>query len=197
MITVGRAIVSEDVINIKFMCNLKACSGNCCVQGDEGAPLDENEIGDLEDALDEVVPYMRQEGIDVIDKYGVFDYGSEGDYVTPLVNNNECAFVYFENGMALCAIEKAYLEGKITYRKPISCHLYPIRITEYKDFDAVNYHEWHLCKPALKYGEELGTPIYKMLQEPLTRKYGAAWYAELIKEVDSGIYDEVLEKNKK
>ncbi len=196
MITVGRAIVSEDVINVQFMCDLKACGGECCVQGDEGAPLDENEIGELEDSLEEVVPYMRKEGVDLVDKYGVFDYGSEGDYVTPLINDNECAFIYYENNMALCAIEKAYLEGKIKYQKPISCHLYPIRITEYADFDAVNYHKWSICSSALKHGKEIGIPIYKMLKTPLIRKYGSDWYAELEKEIDSGIYDEVLNKNK-
>jgi len=111
------------------------------------------------------------------------------------VNDNECAFVYFENNIAYCAIEKAYLEGKIKYRKPISCHLYPIRITKYADFDAVNYHEWPVCNSALKLGKELGIPVYKMLKEPLIRKYGEAWYKTLEDEIASGIYDEVLNKS--
>jgi hypothetical protein len=194
MISIDNTIISEDVIKVQFVCDLKTCKGDCCVQGDEGAPLEEYEISELEDALDEVIPYMRPEGIEVVDRNGVFDYGMEGDYVTALVNDNECAFVYFEKDIAYCAIEKAYLEEKIKFRKPISCHLYPIRITKYADFDAVNYHQWPVCNSALKYGKQLGIPVYKMLKEPLIRKYGENWYQTLEDEIASGIYDEVLNK---
>lgn len=194
MINIGRTIISEDVVKVNFMCNLKFCHGDCCVEGDEGAPLEENEIGIIEDALDEIVPYMRKEGIEVVDKNGVFDYGVDGDYVTPLVNDRECAFVYFENNISFCAIEKAFLEGKIDFQKPISCHLYPIRITEYAEFDAINYHKWTICSPALKHGDDLGIPVYKMLKEPLIRKYGEKWYQQLEDEIASGAYDEVLNR---
>ncbi len=194
MINIGRTIISEDVIKVQFMCDLKSCHGDCCVEGDEGAPLEENEIGIIEDSLEEIVPYMRKEGVEVVDKNGVFDYGMDGDYVTPLVNGRECAFVYFENNISYCAIEKAFLEGKIDFKKPISCHLYPIRITEYADFDAVNYHQWPICSPALSYGKELGVAVYQMLKEPLIRKYGSKWYQELEDEISSGIYDEVLNR---
>ena len=194
MINIGRTIISEDVIKVNFMCDLKSCHGDCCVEGDEGAPLDENEIGIIEDYLDDIVPYMRKEGLEVVDKNGVFDYGADGDYVTPLVNDRECAFVYFENNTSFCAIEKAFLEGKIDFQKPISCHLYPIRITEYAEFDAVNYHKWPICSPALEYGKELGMPVYKMLKGPLVRKYGEKWYQQLENEIDSGAYDEVLNR---
>ncbi len=194
MINIDNTIISEDVIKIQFVCDLNACHGDCCVEGDEGAPLEENEIGELEDALEEIIPYMRPEGIDVIDRNGVFDYGMEGDYVTPLVNDKECAFVYFEKNIAFCAIEKAYLEGKINFIKPISCHLYPIRITEYADFDAINYHKWPVCNSALKLGKQKGIAVYQMLKEPLIRKYGADWYQKLEDEIASGAYDEVLNR---
>jgi hypothetical protein len=194
MISIDKTIISEDVIKVQFVCDLKSCHGDCCVEGDEGAPLEEEEIGIIEDALDEIVPYMTPEGITVIDKSGVFDYGMDGDYVTPLINGKECAFVYQENGVWFCAIEKAYREGKIDFIKPISCHLYPIRITEYADFDAINYHKWPICSSAIEYGKELGIPVYKMLKEPLIRKYGENWYQKLEEEIDSGIYDEVLKR---
>ena len=184
MIIVEDKIVSDDIVNVRFLCDLHACRGDCCVEGDEGAPLEAEEIGIIEDALDEIKPYMRGEGIAVVEKMGIFEYGMDGDYVTPLVNNRECAFVYFENGIAFCAIEKAYREGKIDFIKPVSCHLYPIRITKYKDFDAVNYHQWPICSPALKHGEEKGTPVYVSLKEALIRKYGQPWYNKLIKAIE-------------
>jgi len=184
MIVVDDKIVSDDVVNVLFSCDLVACQGDCCVEGDEGAPLEEEEIGIIEDALDEIAPYMREEGLKVVDNTGVFDYGADGDYVTPLVNDRECAFVYFEKGIALCAIEKAFREGKIDFIKPISCHLYPIRITEYADFEAVNYHQWSICSTALTCGTKKGSPVYESLKEPLVRKYGAEWYAKLEKEVE-------------
>ncbi len=184
MIVIDDKIVSDNVVNIEFSCDLAACHGDCCIEGDEGAPLEEEEIGILEDALDEIAPYMRAEGLKVVDDTGVFDYGAEGDYVTPLVNGNECAFVYFENDISFCAIEKAFREGKIDFIKPISCHLYPIRITEYADFIAVNYHEWPICSTALKHGKQKGIPVYKSLEEPLIRKYGEEWYLKLVKAVE-------------
>lgn len=184
MVVVGDVIVSDEVVIEKFICKLSACQGGCCVEGDEGAPLDENEIGEMEDCLDEVKPYMTPEGLAVVEKNGVFDYGMDGDYATPLVNDSECAFVYFENKIAFCAIEKAYLEKKIKFQKPISCHLYPIRIKAYNDYDAVNYHRWHICEPARIFGKEKGLPVYKFLREPLIRKYGEAWYKKLESEVN-------------
>lgn len=194
MISIDNTIISEDVIKVQFVCDLKSCHGDCCVEGDEGAPLEEIEIGIIEDALDEITPFMTAEGIEVIDKTGVFDYGMDGDYVTPLVNGKECAFVYSQDGIWFCAIEKAYREEKIDFIKPLSCHLYPIRITEYADFEAINYHKWPICSPALKHGKDLGVPAYKMLKEPLIRKYGEDWYKKLEEEIDSGIYDEVLNR---
>ena len=185
MIIVDDKIVSDDLVSVYFSCNLHACHGDCCVEGDEGAPLEEEEIGILEDALDEIKPYMRAEGLEVVNEFGVFDYGVDGDYVTPLVNDRECAFVYFENGIAFCAIEQAYRKGLIDFMKPISCHLYPIRINKYRTFEAVNYHQWPVCAPALEQGKQQGIPVYKAMKEPLVRKYGAEWYRKLEAEIEN------------
>ncbi|OIP01697.1 MAG: hypothetical protein AUJ98_03635 [Bacteroidetes bacterium CG2_30_33_31] len=183
MIVVENVIVSEDVAFVEFNCDLKSCHGDCCVEGDEGAPLEDYEIGIIEDYLDDIKPFMVEEGIKIVEKNGTFDYGMDGEYVTPLVNDRECAFVYFENGISFCAIEKAFLQGKIDFRKPISCHLYPIRITKYKDYDAVNYHRWPVCDAALILGHKKGEPLYITLKEPLIRKYGSAWYHLLLAEI--------------
>ena len=194
MISIGKTIVSEELIKKHFSCDLKACYGECCIQGDSGAPLEEEEIGIIEDILDEILPYMTPAGKEAVQLKGVFDYDEDGEFVTTLVEGQECAFVYFENEIALCAIEKAYREGKIDYFKPISCHLYPIRITKYSDFEAINYHQWNICDLALVKGKKENIPIYKYLKEPLIRKYGEKWYQQLEDEINSGRYDEILKR---
>lgn len=183
MIVIDNVIVSDDIASVKFNCDLKACHGNCCVDGDEGAPLDEDEIGIIEDYLDRIEKYMTNDGVEQVRKNGVFDYGIDGEYVTPLVNDRECAFVFWENGISFCAIEKAYLNKEIDFRKPVSCHLYPIRVKRYDSFDAVNYHRWPICDPALKRGKEMGEPLYVTLKEPLIRKFGSDFYKKLAKEI--------------
>ncbi|MFZ4547843.1 MAG: DUF3109 family protein [Bacteroidales bacterium] len=180
MIAIDKTLISDDLRTECFACDLTACKGECCVDGDAGAPLEEEEISILEDSLDEIKPYMTQEGLEVVELGGLFDYDMFGHYVTPLVNGRECAFVYRENGIALCAIEKANKEGKIEYLKPISCHLYPVRINKFKDFDAVNYHEWHICKPAVLNGKKNNVPLYIFLKDSLIRKYSEEWYNELV-----------------
>lgn len=184
MIGIGETLISDDLGRVHFCCDLQACKGACCVDGDAGAPLDEDEIGPLEDHIDAIKPYMTGEGIDAVERLGVFDYDMFGHYVTPLVNDRECAFVYHENSIAFCAVERAFKEGKIPFNKPVSCHLYPVRISRYKDFDAVNYHEWHICKPALLFGKKNHVPLYVFLKTALTRKYGEHWYAELVKSIE-------------
>jgi Fe-S-cluster containining protein len=181
---VDNVLVSDDVKDVHFVCKLSACCGDCCVEGDAGAPLEEEEISILEDYIDEIKPYMTEEGRLVIDLVGVFDYDIDASYVTPLVNDRECAFVYRENNINFCAIEKAFLEGKIPYKKPISCHLYPIRLSKVGDYTAVNYNQWNICAPALVNGKKLGVPLYKFLKEPLTRKFGEAWYQKLVVELE-------------
>ena len=180
MIQVDDKIISLDVFEKHFVCDLNACKGACCVDGDAGAPLLENEVNILEDIYEKVKPYMMQKGIDVVDKVGVAVLDIEGDVTTPLVNNRECAFVIEENGISKCSIEKAHYEDKVEFKKPISCHLFPIRIQEYRDFDAVNYEEIKICKPACECGSKLEVPVYAFLKEPLVRKYGEDWYKELL-----------------
>ena len=184
MIIIDDILVSDEIKEIHFACNLNGCSGDCCVDGDAGAPLTEEEISILEDDIDEVKPYMTELGINVINQVGVFEYDTDGEYVTPLVGDVECAFVYFENGISFCAIEKAYLEGKISFQKPISCHLYPIRLSYVGPSLAINYHTWNICSSALIHGKETGSPLYKYLKEPLIRRFGKIWYDKLVKELE-------------
>lgn len=179
MFQVGNAIVSDEILENEFVCNLSACKGQCCVDGDAGAPLDKEETAILDQIYDKVKPYLRQEGIASIENQGKWIIGEDGDYETPLVNGSECAYVIFDGKTALCAIEQAYNEGVVEYKKPISCHLYPIRIKEYSQFSAVNYHHWHICDDACSLGKELEVPVYKFLKGPLIRKFGEDWYEEL------------------
>ena len=179
MIQIGEAIVSFDLFEKQFVCNINKCKGMCCVYGEAGAPLAENEIAILQDIYPKVKPYMTQAGIEVIEKDGVYVTDFIGEKVTPLVGREDCAYACSDGGVVHCAIEKACRDGKIDFLKPISCHLYPVRITKYPDFEAVNYHHWTICSGALRLGKKTGTPLYVFLKEPLTRKYGAGWYEEL------------------
>ena len=188
MIQVDDKIISLDVFEKHFVCDLNACKGACCVEGDSGAPLLKGEEKILDDIYEKVKPYMRAEGITEIENQGVAVYDADGDLTTPLVNNKECAFVIDEKGISKCSIEKAYYAGEVDFKKPISCHLFPIRIKEYRDFDAVNYEEIKICKPACKCGSELEVPVYAFLKEPLIRKYGEAWYNKLLKTVKTISY---------
>lgn len=179
MIQIDRAVVSIDVIEKKFCCNVAACKGMCCVHGDSGAPLEDEEIETLISDFQKIKAFMRPEGIEQVEKQGIPVIDSDNDKVTPLVGKEECAFVIFENGIAKCAIEKAYFKEKTSLRKPVSCHLYPIRIKKYKDFDAVNYDTWDICKPALKHGNDNSLAIYQFVKDALIRKYGQQWYDKL------------------
>ena len=179
MLQIGNAIVSLDVIEKKFICDFGKCKGACCIEGDSGAPLDEDEKAILEEIYPNIKEYLTEKGIEEIEKQGTSVIDADGDLVTPIINDKECVYTVFENGSALCGIEKAFLDGKITYRKPISCSLYPIRIEKYPEFDAVNYNKWSICGPARELGFKMGTPVYKFLKEPLIRKYGEDWYKEL------------------
>ena len=180
MIAIQDKLVSRDLVEKQFICNLSACKGMCCVLGDEGAPLTEEESGKIEDIYEEVEPYLTDKGRQAIAENGVHSVSQKGELNTTLIEGKECAFVNFdEKGVALCGIEKAYLDGKTDFKKPVSCHLYPVRITEYPQYDAVNYERWEICSPACKLGEELQMPVYKFLREPLIRKYGQDFYDEL------------------
>lgn len=179
MIIIDDILVSEELFDIHFICDLTACKGACCVEGDAGAPLEEEEVSKLEDALEAVRPYMTGEGRKSVEKQGVFVYDDDGTLVTPLNNGKECAFTYFVGREARCAIEKAWAEGKTSFRKPESCHLYPIRIKKLSKGEAVNYHQWHICAPALVLGKKKGVPVFRFLKDSLIRRYGKEWYEKL------------------
>jgi hypothetical protein len=179
MISLPHTLVSDDLKEVFFCCDLEKCKGACCVEGDAGAPLEEEEISLLEDHIGDIRPFMLPGGINEVDRTGVFDYDADGRFVTPLVAGRECVFVFFENGIVRCAIEQAYREKKIPFPKPVSCHLYPVRLS-HTGFDvAVNYHKWHICKPALARGHKEHLPLYQFLAEALIRKFGRTWYNRL------------------
>ena len=181
MFQLGKTIVSEEIFEKEFVCNLTACKGACCVDGDAGAPLTAEENRILEDIYPIVKPYLRPEGIKAIEEQGTWIVGTDGGFETPLINGADCAYVIFDGDTALCGIEQAYNEGKVDWKKPISCHLYPIRIRDYSDFSAVNYHRWHICNDACTLGKELAVPVYKFLKPALIRRFGEEWYTELEK----------------
>jgi hypothetical protein len=180
MLEIGKTIVSFDVLEEHFLCDLMKCKGACCVEGDSGAPLTQEEAIILEEIYPFVEPYMTEEGKSMVELQGTSMTDSDGDLVTPLINSRECAFAFKDNnGIVKCGIEKAFLDGKINFRKPVSCHLFPIRITEYKRFDAVNYQQLKICKPGRECGRGQLLSLYQFLKEPLIRKYGEEWYGQL------------------
>jgi hypothetical protein len=180
LIEIHDKIISTQIFDRKFVCDLNACKGACCIKGDAGAPLDEEEANILEENIDKIKPFMRKEGIEEVDKTGVFYIDQENDIATTLVNEKECAFVFFDhNGINKCAIEKAQREGVIDFKKPLSCHLYPIRLKKFNDFTALNYSHWDICEPACSCGEKFNVPVYKFLREPLIRAFGSTFYDEL------------------
>lgn len=180
MIQIQDVIVSLDIFREKFLCDLDACKGECCVEGDAGAPVELDEVARLEEVLPVVWDDLSPAAREVIDRQGVVYPDRDGELVTSIVNGKDCVFTrYDERGCCCCAIEKAYREGKTNFYKPISCHLYPIRVGHYGPYKALNYHRWSVCRAAVLLGEKEDVPVYKFLKEPLTRKFGEAWYAEL------------------
>lgn len=180
MIVLQNTVISDDIRDNFFVCNLEKCKGACCVEGDLGAPLEEEELAILADNYEHIKPYMTGAGKLAVEDQGLFIQDFEGDYSTPTIENRECAYALYDNqGILKCAIEQAYYDGKISWKKPISCHLYPIRITKYDDFEALNYDRWSICAAACNFGADLGVKVYQFLKEPLIRKYGEGWYNEL------------------
>jgi len=181
MIAIENTLISDDIFTEFFCCNLTKCKGACCIEGNAGAPLDEDEISYLEEHIDLIKPYLTEKGRKTIENTGVFEIAIDGTVVTPLVNHAECAYLIFgENGIAECAIEKAFEDGKISYQKPISCHLYPIRISKVGDSDALNYDRWTICNDARIEGKEKAVKIFQFLKIPLIRKYGTDWYEQAV-----------------
>lgn len=180
MIVLQNTVISDDIKEKFFVCNLQKCKGACCVEGDLGAPLATEELQMLQESYDQIKPYLSEAGVQAIDEQGLYIEDWEGDYSTPTINDRECAYALYDENLTLkCGIEQAYLDGKINWKKPISCHLYPIRITQYDGFEALNYDKWSICSPACSFGADLGIRVYQFLKEPLIRKYGPEWYQEL------------------
>lgn len=180
MIQIDDTIISIDCLIEKFCCDLEACKGECCIEGDAGAPLELDEVAEIEAALPEVWNMLSASAQSVIDRQGVAYTDEEGDLVTSIVNGKDCVFTcYDENGCCYCALEKAYREGRTKFYKPNSCHLYPIRLKKIGDAVALNYNRWDVCKMAVLKGKQLDLPVYKFLKEPLVRRFGEAWYTEL------------------
>jgi hypothetical protein len=180
IVQVGNVLVSPDIFTEKFCCDLDKCKGQCCVEGDAGAPVTLDEIGGIEDSLDTVWKDMSASAQAIVDKQGVAYVDQEGDLVTSIVNGKDCVFTCYENGCCLCALERAYRAKKTEFVKPISCALYPIRVKDFKNGTVgINYNRWDVCKDAVVKGKELNLPVYKFLEGPLTRRFGAEWYAEL------------------
>lgn len=183
MIAIDNVLLSDQIITDQFVCDLTSCKGACCVDGDAGAPLDVKELKNIDEVFNEVLPYLRKEGIEEINKQGRYVYDKEFGWVTPTINSKLCVYgIYDENGVVKCGIEQAYLDGKINFKKPISCHLFPIIVKKSKDgvTELANYEprEDH-CKAACSLGKKLKVPVYQFLKEPLVRKFGAPFYEAL------------------
>ena len=180
MIQIDDVVVSLDVLREKFLCDLSACKGECCIEGDAGAPVEPDEVEKLEAALPAIWDDLSPEARAVIDRQGVVYTDCEGDLVTSIVNDKDCVFTCYDDcGCCCCALEKAFRAGRTRFYKPVSCHLYPVRVSRYGSYRAVDYHRWDVCKAAVLLGCKENVPVYKFLREPLIRKFGEAWYREL------------------
>ncbi len=186
MIEIGKTLISDDVIEEAFVCDLQKCKGACCVEGDLGAPLSKEELPLIENVIDTVKPYLAQNAISVLEKEGGYILDEDGEYSTTTIDNKECAFAFYDDhGVLKCSIEQAHKDGKTDFKKPISCHLYPIRISKLPEFEALNYDRWSICSPACDLGKELKVPVFKFLKEALIRKFGEDWYNALDEKVNS------------
>ena len=184
---IDKTVVASDVVEESFVCDLNKCKGACCVEGDLGAPLEESELNKIEEVLEVVKPYLPPEALEVLEKEGGYVLDEEGDFSTTTINNRECAFAFYDESKILkCSIEQAWRDGKTDFQKPISCHLYPIRIKNLGDYEAINYDRWHICSSACDLGATLKVPVYKFLREPLVRKYGEEWFEKLENQISEG-----------
>ncbi len=184
MIEINDTIISLDVIETPFSCNLEACKGACCVEGDSGAPLKREEIQIIQEYLPIIEKYLPEKSKKIIFEHGFYYVDNDGDQVTQLHNNKECVFAFFENDIAHCAIENAFIKDNFPFRKPLSCHLYPIRLTAYASFTAINYHSWDICIPARIKGNTEKIAVYQFCKEALCRKFGNNWYNNLCNAVE-------------
>lgn len=179
MLQIDDTIVSLALIENKFSCDLAACKGSCCRYGDTGAPLTSLEADELERIRPALLPFLRPEGIRTLERLGTSVTDIEGELVTPLISNEECAYTVMDDGVYKCGIETAFNAGAVDFRKPLSCHLFPVRVKQYSSFRAVNYEEWEICKPGVACGVRKDTQLFLFLREPLLRAFGEEWYDKL------------------
>lgn len=181
MIAIDNVLLSDQVVEEQFVCDLNSCKGGCCVDGDCGAPLTKEETKTISKVYSKIKPYLKAEYIAEVEKQGTHVIDDEYGYVTPTINGGICVYAYTDDiGIVKCSFEKAWKEGKIDFQKPISCHLYPIRVKDMNGYEAVNYEPRKtLCKPACKLGQKLKVPVYKFLKDSLIRKYGQDFYDTL------------------
>jgi hypothetical protein len=180
MVRIDDKIISLDLFQKHFLCDLPKCLGSCCVEGESGAPLEDNETAVLDEVYPAIKHLISAEAVEIIDRNGTWETDADGDKVTPIIHGRECVYTYFDgDGVCKCAIEAAHDEGLLDFKKPVSCHLYPIRIDKYKNHEAVNYHVWPVCNPARELGKQIGMPVFRFLKEPIIRKYGELFYTEM------------------
>lgn len=180
ILQVGDVLLSPDILTERFCCDYEKCHGICCVEGDAGAPVTMEEIAAIEESLDTVWPELSASAQAVIDRQGVAYTDRDGDLVTSIVGGKDCVFTCYEGEGCLCALERAYRQGRTRFCKPISCALYPIRAKQFSNGTiALNYNHWDVCRDAVAKGRELDMPVYKFLKEPLIRRFGTEWYEEL------------------
>ena len=192
MIEIEDKIISDDLFEKKFVCDLQKCKGVCCVEGDSGAPLTKKEILEIDKNISKIKTEMSPTGLSILEKKDFYYVDSDGDQVTSLINDKECVFVvYDQNKIAKCSIESAFRKNKINFNKPISCHLYPIRVKKYKNFQAINVDSWHICQPACKCGTELNVPVFKFLKNAIIRSWGLNFFQQL-----DSVYDQFFNQKK-
>lgn len=180
MFAIKQTLVSEDLLEKHFVCDLGACKGACCVKGDSGAPLLQEEVPILERILPDVLPYMDEAGKKAVAEKGVAEVDSDGDIGTTLITDGRCAFATIDKwGMVSCTIERAHRDGKVDWKKPVSCHLYPVRVKPFEGFEAVNYDRWDICKAARVCGDKHQVPLYRFVKDALIRRFGQEWFDEL------------------
>jgi len=184
MFAVGPVLVSDDLLDAAFACDLGACRGACCVEGERGAPLDVDELADIEAAAEVLRPELRPGALATITRAGAWEGNDHIGYATSTVDDRECVFVVYQRGVATCAIQRAFFDGRLAWEKPISCHLYPIRVERHGEgedaLDVLNYEQIDLCEPGRDHGRRAGAPLARTLERPLTRRYGAEWYARFL-----------------
>ena len=180
MIEIEGKVINTEIFRRRFVCDISKCKGTCCYDGDSGAPLEKEELDKLTEVFPAVEPLLSDKEREEISRQGLWVTDADGDFVTPIIDGRECVYTNREpDGTWSCAIEKAFREGKTNWRKPISCYLYPIRVSKTRKYELLNFHEWEVCRPAMELGQKVGTPAYKFLREPIIEKFGEDFYKEL------------------